>query len=50
MVAHRLSTIMEADELVVFKNGQVVQKGTHQELCQQEGYYKELIKSQINES
>ncbi len=50
LVAHRLSTIMEADELVVFKNGQVVQKGTHQELCQQEGYYKELIKSQINES
>ena len=47
MVAHRLSTIKEADELIVMKDGRVVQKGHHNELIHEEGYYKDLMKAQI---
>ena len=47
MVAHRLSTILEADELVVLKDGRVVQKGHHNELIARDGYYKELMSAQI---
>ncbi len=46
MVAHRLSTILEADELVVLKDGCVVQRGHHNELIAKEGYYKELMSAQ----
>lgn len=49
LVAHRLSTICEADRLVVFKNGEIVETGTHEQLYKNNGYYKELIKSQIPE-
>lgn len=47
LVAHRLSTIREADKLVVFKNGEIVETGTHEQLYKNDGYYKELIKSQV---
>ena len=49
LVAHRLSTICEADRLVVFKNGEIVETGTHEQLYKNNGYYKELIKSQMPE-
>jgi subfamily B ATP-binding cassette protein MsbA len=42
VIAHRLSTIVSADLIVVLDKGEIVQKGTHQELLQQSGLYKEL--------
>lgn len=42
VIAHRLSTIVSADLIVVLDRGQIVQQGTHQELLQQNGLYKEL--------
>lgn len=43
VIAHRLSTIQHADEIVVMKNGSIVQRGTHQELLQHEGEYRKLV-------
>jgi ATP-binding cassette, subfamily B, bacterial MsbA len=42
VIAHRLSTIISADIIVVLDKGSIVQQGTHKELLQQEGLYKEL--------
>jgi len=42
VIAHRLSTIQHADEILVIKNGQIVQQGTHQQLIEEDGLYKKL--------
>lgn len=47
MVAHRLSTIVGADKLIVLRDGGIEEIGTHRELIQKEGYYKELVASQL---
>lgn len=41
-VAHRLSTIKNADEICVLHEGEIVERGTHDELIQKDGYYKKL--------
>lgn len=46
IVAHRLSTIKNADVIVVLERGKIVQQGNHNELVQQEGLYKQLIEHQ----
>ncbi|MHB9292112.1 ABC transporter ATP-binding protein/permease [Hollandina sp. SP2] len=48
MVAHRLSTIMSADKLIVMNEGRVVQTGSHQTLIGQEGFYKDLVSGQFD--
>jgi subfamily B ATP-binding cassette protein MsbA len=43
IIAHRLSTVQFADEIVVLKEGEIIEKGTHQQLMQQNGEYKKLV-------
>ena len=45
VVAHRLSTIREADCILVMKSGHIVEQGTHDELMKNRGFYAELIES-----
>jgi len=46
VIAHRLSTIQHADQIVVLKDGEIVEKGTHQELIHQKGLYSHLCQLQ----
>lgn len=43
IVAHRLSAIRDCDEIIVMKNGKIVQRGNHRELSQTEGYFKSFM-------
>jgi ATP-binding cassette subfamily B protein len=47
IVAHRLSTVKNADKIVVIRHGKIVEEGTHASLTAQKGYYYELVKNQL---
>lgn len=45
MIAHRLKTVQKADQILVLDNGRIVQNGTHQELSQKDGLYKDFLQA-----
>jgi len=47
VVAHRLSTIREADCILVMKDGQIIEQGTHRQLLEKKGFYHQLYNSQF---
>jgi ATP-binding cassette, subfamily B, bacterial len=47
VVAHRLSTVRNADKIVVLENGRIVEEGSHQELSSLKGKYYELVRNQL---
>ena len=46
-VAHRLSTVVNADNIIFLENGKIAEQGTHKTLVAKKGKYYELIKNQL---
>lgn len=49
IVSHRISSAKNADKIIILEDGQIVQEGSHQQLLDAGGYYKELYAKQLNE-
>jgi ATP-binding cassette subfamily B protein len=49
LIAHRTSTVRDADQIVVLKDGQIIERGTHDELLARQGYYADLYEKQLLE-
>ena len=49
LIAHRTSTVREADQIVVLKDGELLERGTHEELLASNGYYADLYQKQLLE-
>ncbi|MGJ8666480.1 MAG: ABC transporter ATP-binding protein [Patiriisocius sp.] len=49
IVSHRVSSAINADKIIVLEDGKIIQKGTHNELVNKEGYYKQLYIKQLTE-
>ncbi|MBE1444995.1 ABC transporter ATP-binding protein [Paenibacillus sp. OAS669] len=47
IIAHRLATVVRADQILVFDQGEIVESGTHQQLLQQGGLYRDLYEKQL---
>lgn len=50
MIAHRISTVRQADLVVVLENGTVTQVGTHEELMERDGHYREIARAQLHDA
>jgi ATP-binding cassette subfamily B protein len=50
VIAHRLSTVVDADLILVVRDGKIVERGTHRELLRKHGYYRELFTRQFEET
>ena len=50
VVAHRLSTIRDADEILVMRDGHIIEQGNHEQLLQKNGFYKQLYSAQFERS
>ena len=48
VIAHRLSTVVRADKIVVMENGAIVEEGRHEELVGRRGRYAELVRAQLS--
>ena len=48
VIAHRLSTVKDADNIIVLRHGKVVEQGTHAELVAKGGYYLTLVRNQLD--
>ena len=48
VIAHRLSTVRKADNIIVMENGHIAEQGTHEQLLQLKGSYYQLVKNQLN--
>jgi subfamily B ATP-binding cassette protein MsbA len=46
VIAHRLSTIRHADEIIVLQKGKIVERGTHEQLLEKDGFYRKLVEMQ----
>ena len=49
LISHRVSTVKQADEIVVLDHGEIVERGNHDQLLARDGYYAELHKKQLLE-
>ena len=49
IVSHRVSSVKNADQILVLDNGKIIQQGAHQQLINQDGYYKSLYLKQLSE-
>ena len=49
IVSHRVSCIKHSDKIIVLENGKIIQQGTHKNLINMDGYYKELYNKQNSE-
>ncbi|MGG0286201.1 ABC transporter ATP-binding protein [Peribacillus butanolivorans] len=50
VIAHRLNTIQQSDQILVLDEGRIIEKGSHNELLQQRGFYSELYRSSLKEN
>merc|ERR1712232_57530 len=48
LIAHRLSTVINSDQIAIVHKGQIVELGTHEDLCAQSGIYAQLVKRQMS--
>ncbi|MCD8509627.1 MAG: ABC transporter ATP-binding protein/permease [Bacillus sp. (in: Bacteria)] len=49
IIAHRISSLMHADEIIVLDNGEIVERGTHEELVRNEGHYRRIYDIQFKD-